>query len=116
MIINKAELYIFHNTDNRDCVDTKHRKLWIIKEFKFRMFDFQSKVSQKKAFCCHCRIVGDVNTLVRALFPATAHCAGRANSPSILEGDCASAAAVRCGREHSSRSCFSPFFNMRNLN
>ena len=86
MIINKAELYIFHNTDNRDCVDTKHRKLWIIKEYKFRMFDFQSKVSQKKAFCSHCRIVGDVNTLVRALFPATAHCAGRAYSPSILEG------------------------------
>ncbi len=27
-----------------------------------------------------------INTLVRALFPATAHCAGRANSPSILEG------------------------------
>ena len=40
----------------------------------------------KKAFCCQCLVVGDVNTLVRALFPATAHCAGRANSPSILEG------------------------------
>ncbi|MCR4879115.1 MAG: hypothetical protein K5901_07360, partial [Bacteroidales bacterium] len=37
-------------------------------------------------------------------------------TPSKIEGDCASAAAVRCGREHSSRTCFSPFFYMRNLN
>ena len=49
------------------------------------MLDLQS-VSQKKAFCCHCRIVGDVSALVPALFPATAHSVGRANSPSILEG------------------------------
>ena len=50
------------------------------------MFDFQSLVSQEKAFCSQCLIVGDVNTLVLTLFSATAHCAERANSPSILEG------------------------------
>ena len=32
------------------------------------------------------------------------------------KGNCASTAAVRCGREHSSRTYFSSFSNMRNLN
>ena len=61
--------------------------------------DFQLYVSLKKAFCRQYLVVGDAETLVRSLFPATAHCAERANT-----------AAVRCGRKHSSHTCFSSCF------
>ena len=50
------------------------------------MFVFNYMYLRKKTFSCKGVVIPDAETRVRTLLPAPAHCAGRANSPSVSEG------------------------------